>query len=321
MTTGMVAMAGGEKITAGTTAEAPGLSPVGDKVRRRRTQAEIATLEHQIVDVLALDHPQSVRHVYYRMTDPRLAEPVAKTEQGYAQIKDRMKRLRRRGVIPYGWISDTTRTGYFVNTYGSAADFLRANANRYRSNLWANASVYCEVWVESRSIAGVIRADCEELAVSLYPAGGFSSITFAYEAATYINAEHDGRELVVFYIGDYDPAGVLIDRSIEREIREHLDPDVDMRFLRLGITHEQVEQYELPTKPRKEKDRRAPHITATVEAEAMPAGILRAMLRDAIEALLPADALEVTKVAEASERDFLLSLADHIDAATNDDDP
>jgi hypothetical protein len=291
---------------------------VGDKVRRRRTQAQIATLVRQIVEVLALDNPQSVRHVYYRMTDPRLIEVIAKTEQGYAQIKDRMKRLRRLGVIPYDWISDTTRTGYFVNTYGGAADFLRANANRYRANLWANASVYCEVWVESRSIAGVIRADCEELAVSLYPAGGFSSITFAYEAARYINAEHGGRKLIVFYIGDYDPAGVLIDRAIEREIRAHLDPDVDMEFIRLGITAEQVEQYDLPTKPRKPGDRRALHITETVEAEAMPAGILRALLRDAIEALLPADALAITKVAEASERDFLLRLAARLDANNGD---
>lgn len=283
---------------------------MGDKIRQRRTKAQIAVLERQIYEVLALDHPQSVRHVYYRMTDPRLAVPVAKTEQGYNQIKDRLKKLRRAGVIPYQWISDTTRTGYFVNTYSNGSDFLRATANLYRANLWADLSVYCEVWVESRSIAGVLCDDCEELAVSLYPAGGFSSITFAYEAASYINNEHDERQLVIFYIGDYDPAGVLIDVAIEREIRQHLDSDVRMRFIRLGITREQVEQYNLPTKPRKEGDRRSLHITETVEAEAMPAGILRALLRQAIEALLPENALTVTKAAEESERDFLLYLAD-----------
>ena len=53
--------------------------------------------------------------------------------------------------------------------------------------------------------AGVIQADCEELAVSLYPAGGFSSITFAFEAAQAMNARSDGREVVILYIGDYDP--------------------------------------------------------------------------------------------------------------------
>jgi hypothetical protein len=35
----------------------------------------------------------------------------------------------------------------------------------------------------------VIEDDCEELAVSLYPAGGFSSITLVYEAAEAIAEE------------------------------------------------------------------------------------------------------------------------------------
>jgi hypothetical protein len=51
--------------------------------RIRRTKAQTAQLEAQIFDVLAQDHPQSVRHVFYRMTDPRLPEPVLKTERGY----------------------------------------------------------------------------------------------------------------------------------------------------------------------------------------------------------------------------------------------
>ncbi|EQD74280.1 hypothetical protein B1B_02757, partial [mine drainage metagenome] len=112
-----------------------------------------------------------------------------------------------------------------------------------------------------------------------------------------------------FYIGDYDPAGVLIDVALERELRTHLDPDVRMRFVRLGITPEQIARYDLPKKPRKESDRRSPEVDCAVEAEAMPAAILRKMLRDAIEALLPPHALAVAKVAEESERDGLRHLA------------
>src|SRR5690606_6384980 len=51
--------------------------------RDRRTKAQIEQLDEQILDVLATDHPQSVRHVFYRMTDPRLAEPVEKSDRGY----------------------------------------------------------------------------------------------------------------------------------------------------------------------------------------------------------------------------------------------
>ncbi len=280
--------------------------------RQRRTRAATEQLDQQIIEVLREDHPQSIRHCFYRMTNPRLPEPVEKSDRGYRHVQDRMKKLRRRGAIPYGWVTDSTRRGFFVDTFHGAGDFLARVAGLYRADLWRYAESYCEIWTESRSIAGVIEDDCRELAVSLYPAGGFSSITLAFQAAENINAMHDGREVVVFYIGDYDPAGVLIDVSLERELREHLDEVVDLRFVRLGITAEQIEQYDLPRNYRKVTDRRSLHIERTVEAEAMPAQILRKIVRDEIEALLPADALKVARVAEKSEREILKAFAAQI---------
>lgn len=279
--------------------------------RRRRTRAEVDQLDEQILAVLAEDQPQSVRHVFYRMTDPRLPEPVEKSDRGYRHVQDRIVKLRRAERLPYNWITDATRRGYFVSTYRGAGDFLRRVAGLYRADLWQQAEVYCEVWVESRSIAGIIQNDCRELAVSLYPAGGFSSISLAYEAAQEINTEieESNKNVVIFYIGDYDPAGVLIDAALERELRQHLYPVIDLDFVRLGITEQQIEEFDLPSKPRKDTDRRSRHVETTVEAEAMPAHILRRLLRDRIEALLPANALKVARVAEAEEQRALRILA------------
>lgn len=191
--------------------------------RQRRMKGAVEQLERQILDVLEEDHPQSIRHLFYRMTNPRLPEPVAKTELGYRTVQNRLKLMRRAGSVPYGWISDSTRRGYHTATYNNGAEFLRRHIGAYRTDLLADAEAYVEVWCESRSIAGTIVDLCEELAVSLYPAGGFSSITFAYEAADFIRSEIDsGKSANVIYIGDYDPAGVLIDRSIETELRRHL---------------------------------------------------------------------------------------------------
>jgi hypothetical protein len=78
-------------------------------IRRRRTKGEVEQLERQILDVLEDDHPQSVRHVFYRLTDPRLPEPIDKTELGYRVVQKRLTVMRRAGQIPYGWISDATR--------------------------------------------------------------------------------------------------------------------------------------------------------------------------------------------------------------------
>lgn len=65
--------------------------------RDRRTKERMQMLDRQILDVLREDHPQSIRHVYYRMTNPRLAEPVPKTDQGYKQVQARCTVLRRNG--------------------------------------------------------------------------------------------------------------------------------------------------------------------------------------------------------------------------------
>lgn len=277
--------------------------------RERRTRAQVEQLEAQILDVLREDHPLSIRHVFYRMTDPRLPAPVEKSERGYDHVQNRIVKMRRAGLLPYSWITDATRRGYFTTTFDSGADFVRRMAGLYRADLWQQAEHYCEVWAESRSIAGVIQDTCEDLAVSLYPAGGFSSLSLAYQAADYIKHSAAGKPATIFYVGDYDPAGVLIDVAIERELRGHLG-GVDLEFVRLGITEAQIAEHDLPVKPRKAGDKRALHVTGTVEAEALPANILRELLRDAVEALLPSGALDAARVAEISEREGLRALAD-----------
>lgn len=103
--------------------------------RIRRTSAQVAMLDSQIVDVLADDHPQSVRHVYYRMTDPRLPEPVEKTDAGYRTVQNRCLLLRRSATVPYGWISDMSRQGYLVNTFDDGADFVSRMSGLYRGDL------------------------------------------------------------------------------------------------------------------------------------------------------------------------------------------
>lgn len=273
--------------------------------RVRRTKSELDVLDNQIIEVLSQDHPQSVRHVFYRMTDPRLAASVEKSDRGYRHIQDRCVKLRRSGRIPYGWFADLSRRGYFTHTYSSAADFITKMQSLYRADIWTQSDFWCEVWCESRSIASVLLDLCNELAVDLYPCGGFSSLSFVHDAASSYAWREERKPLIVYYIGDYDPAGVMIDVSLERELREHLPEGMALHFERIGINASQIEQYNLPTKPRKKLDKRSPELTFTVEAEAMPAQILRDILRDKVESLLPQQALHAARVAEESERDHL----------------
>ena len=110
----------------------------------------------------------------------------------------------------------------------------------------------------------------------------------------------------IVYVGDWDPAGVLIDQSVIANLRGHL-PDLDIQEIRIAIDEEQAAR--LPSKPRKDGERRRLDIRRTVEAEAMPAGELRELLQRTVEAFMPAGALAAAKVAEESEREGLSRLA------------
>ncbi len=58
-------------------------------------------------------------------------------------------------------------------------------------------------------VAATIQGECERLGVSLYPTGGFSSLTLTWQAAEGIRQDATGRPVAIVYVGDYDPAGVL----------------------------------------------------------------------------------------------------------------
>ena len=253
---------------------------VSRRSRDRWPNDHLEQLDQQIVTALEASRPQSVRHIFYLVTNPRLPRPVEKTEKGYVRVQRRCVELRRAGRVPYSWIVDMTRRGHYTWTYDNPAALIRSHARQYRINPWAETDHYVEVWTESRSIAGVIEATCRDYAVSLYPSGGFASISLAYEAAERASAAAGDRPVEIIYIGDYDPAGVLIDKSIMPELSLHLG---SVTLHRIAITQEQIAQYDLPTKPRKKSEPRQPDIAETVEAEAMPVKLLLRLLRKQLD--------------------------------------
>jgi hypothetical protein len=114
----------------------PGVYRARTIKRERRTQAEINQLDQQILDEYEAHHPQSIRHCFYRMTDPNLPEPVEKSERGARHVQDRIKKLRRSGRLPYAWVTDSTRRGYHTPTYSDTAEFLRSVKGLYRADMW-----------------------------------------------------------------------------------------------------------------------------------------------------------------------------------------
>jgi hypothetical protein len=278
--------------------------------RRRRTKAEIECLWAAMYEELAEHHPQSVRHVYYRMVVRGLVE---KTDAGYDTVQIQLVKMRRAGVIPYDWITDGTRWARRVKTYGSPDAAIAEAARYYRRDIWEQTPVYVECWCESDSIAGVIVDVTVEYTVPLFPAKGFSSIGFLHPSARGLAHASAGRPAHVLYVGDWDPSGKIIPGKIEAELRAHA-PEAEIHFRRPAVNPDQITAMDLPSRPAKASDSRAKSFSgAAVEAEAIPVEVMQQIVRDAIEEFIDPHQLRISEIAEQSERELLFRWAEALE--------
>ena len=215
--------------------------------------------------------------------------------------------MRDDGALPYAWIEDSSRRAYWNTGYAGVDDYAEAAAQLYRRDYWESTDTLVEVWCESRSLIGVLGPVCREYVVPLFPSGGFSSLSFTYQAATHI-MDSGRANAVILYVGDYDQAGVLIDKAIERRLRGFLDDEWDgeLTFTRLAVNDDQIDAMGLPTRPPKRSDTRSPEVTRAVEAEAIPAPIMRGILSAALQGLIPDKVLRFQREIEKQEQNTVL---------------
>jgi hypothetical protein len=209
-------------------------------------------------------------------------------------------------MVPWSWVSDGTRWRIQAESFDTRADAIRHAADTYRRDLWRRTPVYIEVWCESDSMAGVLHPETDRYNVSLMSSRGFSSKSFLYHSAMTI--QEQGRPAYLYYVGDWDPSGKLIPEDIEATLRRFA-PKADIHFNRLLVTPDQINKWDLPTKPAKRSTHSKGFTGGTVEAEAMPANVTRQLVRRAIELHLDMREVEVMRVAEKSEAEWLKNFA------------
>jgi hypothetical protein len=234
---------------------------------------------------------------------------IEKTEGEYKQTVIRLLvDMRRSGEIPYEWIADNTRWMRKPKTHYSAAVALEEFANAYRRDLWVVQPVYVEVWCEKDALAGVLFDVTRKWDVPLMVSRGFSSLSFLHSAAENIEA-HEGKTAYLYYFGDHDPSGRAIDRVIERTLGE-LAPDSSIAFKRVAVTEDQIEEWNLPTRPTKTSDSRSKNFRGrSVEVDAIPPDTLRSIAEECITRHLDDDVYNAIRGTEQVERETLKSYA------------
>jgi hypothetical protein len=243
-----------------------------------------------------------VRQIFYALTARGV---IRKLEIEYQRTVVRvLGDMREAGTIPVEYIADNTRWMRKPATFTGLESCLSNTSKFYRRDLRAAMPVYVEVWCEKDALAGVLMEETEVYDVPLMIARGYASLTFLHSAAMAIEAK--GKPAFIYHFGDYDPSGVDAARDIEAKLRRYA-PSAEIHFNRPAVTREQIEQWNLPTRPTKQTDTRAKKFgsATSVELDAIPARQLRALVRECIERHIDQEQLKILRMAEESERELL----------------
>jgi hypothetical protein len=165
--------------------------------------------------------------------------------------------------------------------------------------------VRVEVWSEKGTIRGVLKPVLDEYGVGFRVMHGFGSATEVYNIAQ----GDDGRDLIAFYVGDWDPSGLCMS---EQDLPERLGRyDGDHVILkRIALTRDQLA--DLPSFPASD-NRKDPRYRWFVqnfgsrcwELDALDPNILRACVEEAIVRQIDQEPWQRCKVVERAERESL----------------
>ena len=161
--------------------------------------------------------------------------------------------------------------------------------------------VHLELWAEKSTMDDELLPVCQQYQCNLVTSLGFQSITSAIRllerTARLVDLAGEDRPVRIFYVSDFDPAGVSMPVSVARQIEywiSYYAPGADIALKPLVMTRDQVIQYQLPRTPVKESDRRKDNFEDRYGEGAVEL--------DALEALHPGELAQVVGEALAVYR-------------------
>jgi hypothetical protein len=249
-------------------------------------------------EILADFHPMTVRQVYYQLVSRQVVENRRTAYQG---VSSALVDARRAGAIPWEWIEDRLRRPRQVAMWDDLADFAKSALRSYRRDVWATQPQCVEVWLEKDALSGIFEDVLSHYGVTLNVGRGYDGWSSIHNAAARYGS---GEWTTILYFGDFDPSG----EDMARSLRDRLaDQCSDPRIIKVALTLEDIERYDLPPNLTKTTDSRRDKFVArfgdlSVELDALPAEVLRQRLVDEVEQHMDLDALATVRQQEERER-------------------
>jgi hypothetical protein len=158
-------------------------------IRERRTKAEVEAIREAITAVLTVDHPQTVRQVFYQLVARGVIEKSEKQYQG--TVIRLLGEMRLDGRIRWDWIVDESRRTRITQTFDNISDALQDTAKYYRRSALRECADYIEIWSEKEALAGIIYDVASDYDVPVVISKGMPSLTQVF--GSFLNIKRAAR--------------------------------------------------------------------------------------------------------------------------------
>jgi hypothetical protein len=257
--------------------------PVKQRKGRGRAQKTIE-LVRAMARIAHECAPITGRGVGYKLFTQKLIPSMgcADMQRVYRLLKEE----REYGTIAWEAIVDETRGIEIAASWANPEEFAEEMTAGYRRSFWNEQPKRCQVWSEKGTVRGLLKPVLNRYGVGFNAVHGFTSATEAWN----VSRDNDGRELVVLYVGDFDPSGLCMSEvDLPKRFKEYGGNHITLK--RIALTGEHV--LDLPSFPAsdKAKDTRFKWFTGRYgdscwELDALDPNVLRERVEKEIKSLI-----------------------------------
>src|SRR5262249_52665997 len=213
-----------------------------------------------------------------------------------------LKEEREYGTIAWEAIVDETRGIEIAASWANPEEFAEEMTAGYRRSFWNQQPKRCQVWSEKGTVRGLLKPVLDRYGVGFNAVHGFTSATEAWN----VSRDNDGRELVVLYVGDYDPSGLCMSEvDLPKRFKEYGGDHIALK--RIALTGDHVLDLTSFPASDKQKDPRFKWFTGRYgnqcwELDAMDPNDLRSCVEKHIKELIEPVAWERCETVFKQER-------------------
>lgn len=287
----------------------------------------IKTANEIIAEYRAQGFDLTLRQLYYQFVSRAI---IPNTLKSYKNLGSVVNDARLAGLIDWNAIVDRTRELRTLSHWDDPAEIVAAVSKQFHIDLWASQKFRPEVWIEKDALVGVFERICKELDVPLFSCRGYTSQSemwaagqrlLEYRRTPYFStglakASSKYPTPVIFHFGDHDPSGKDMSRDIVDRLQ--LFTGKALKFERLALNMDQVEEYAPPPNPAKITDSRANAYIAEFgseswELDALEPSVLADLVRTAIAGVTDEDKMQEAIEEQDRHRETLGLVSDRFE--------